>query len=164
MGYGSFHTHTLTYSHKYINMQPVPLSACNHWQRGHSIEKTTTEERMNQGHHVEHAVAEWRTTNQKKKKKRGRKGGPLYPFLWTNQRGEGFLSHAMQEGGLAICVQVRDEPISTRLYVSHRVMGWKNSREREGRGFKEKKVVGKERGQGLFKPKRLPTAIILLLV
>lgn len=80
---------------------------------------------MKQGHHVEHAVAEWRTTNQKKKKnKKEGKRGPLYPFLWTNQRGEEFFeSRHAGRGALAICVQVRDEPIGTRLYVSHRVMG-----------------------------------------
>lgn len=78
MGYGSFHTRTHTYKHthtltKYINMQPVPLFACNHWQRGHSRVKTT-KERMNQGHHIEHAVVEWKTTNQKKKKNKKRGG------------------------------------------------------------------------------------------
>lgn len=64
-----------------------------------------------------------------KERKEGKKEGggrTSLSFLRTNQRGEGFLSHAMQEGGeggLAICVQVRDEPIRTRLHVSHRVMG-----------------------------------------
>lgn len=93
---------THTHAHKYINMQSVPLSACNCWQRGHSRYKkiTTIEDRMNQRHHGEHAVAEWRTKNQKKKKKKKRgEGGTSLSTLWTNQRGEGFLSHAMQEGG-----------------------------------------------------------------
>lgn len=149
---------THSHSHKYIHMQPAPLSACNHQQRGHSIEKTT-EERINQGHHVEHAVTEWRTTNQKREKR----GASLTIFMDQSERGRVSESRHAGRGGLAICVQVRFEPISTRLYVSHRVMGWKNSREGEG-GDLKKKVVGKERGQGLFKPKRLPTAIILLLV
>lgn len=35
--------------------------------------------------------------------------------------------------GLAICVQVRDEPISTRLHVSHIVMGVKKTVEKGGK-------------------------------
>lgn len=84
---------------------------------------TTT--RMNQRHHGEHALAEWRTTNQKKKKKKKEgKEGPLYPF-YRPIRGRGRVSESRHagRGGLVICVQVRDEPISTRLHVSHRVMG-----------------------------------------
>lgn len=58
---------------------------------------------MNQRHHGEHAVAEWRTKNQKKKKGKKKKkegeGGTSLSILRTNQRGGGFLSHAMQEGG-----------------------------------------------------------------
>lgn len=46
---------------------------------------TKTEDRMNQWHHEEHAVAEWRTESTTKKKKRGKEG--TLSIVWTNQRG-----------------------------------------------------------------------------
>lgn len=56
---------------------------------------------MNHRHHGEHAVAVWRTRNRKKKKKKrgGRRDLSIH-FTDQSER-EGFLSHAMQEGGEA---------------------------------------------------------------
>lgn len=87
MGYGSFHTYTEIYKHAACSslcMQPLA-------KRTQSIKKTTTEDVMNQGHHGEHAVAEWRTKNPKKKKeKKEGKEGPLYPFYGPIREGKGF--------------------------------------------------------------------------
>lgn len=61
-------------------------------RRTQSIKNTTTEYRMNQRHHGEHAVAEWRTKNQRKEKKEKKKGeeGPLFPFYGPIREGKGF--------------------------------------------------------------------------
>lgn len=94
---------------------------------------------------------------RRKGKEKGRKEGPLFPFYGPIREGKGFLSHAMQEegGGLAICVQVRDEPISTRLHVSHKVMGWKkkNGRERGERISRKKKWLATRGDRGFLSVK-----------
>lgn len=67
---------------------------------------------------------------------------PLRPV----REGKAFCVTPCRKGGLAIGVQVRDEPISTRLHVSHSD-GVKKTGEKGGKDLK-KKVVGKGRGGG----------------
>ena len=63
---------------------------------------------------------------RRRKKRRGRKD---LSFLFMDQSERGRVSESRHAGrgggagGLAICVQVRDEPLRERLHVSHRVMG-----------------------------------------
>lgn len=102
MGYGSFHTHTRTrtHIHKYINMQPVPLSACSHQQRGH---RRLKKQRMRL-----ESEAPWRTCSgrvedekskkEKEKKKEG-KEEPLYPFYGPVREGKGFWVTPCRKGG-----------------------------------------------------------------
>ena len=133
---------THTHAHKYIKH-----ASCSSLRmqtalarRTQSIKNTTTEYRMNQRHHGEHAMAVWRTKNQRKEKKKKKKkgeAGPLFPFYGPIREGKGFWVTPCRKGGrggggLAICVQVRDEPIRTRLHVSHRVMGWKKKVREKG--------------------------------
>lgn len=66
---------------------------------------------------------QWQSDKIKKKSKKEGKEGPLDPFNGPIREGKGFWVTPCRKGGLAICVQVRDEPIRTRLHVSHRVMG-----------------------------------------
>lgn len=40
-----------------------------------------------------------KSKERKEEEKKEGGGRTSLSFLWTNQRGEGFLSHAMQEGG-----------------------------------------------------------------
>lgn len=111
-------------------------------------------------------MAEWRRRNQRKKKKQGTKEERrrlsirrLFTifFIFVGSH------HAKEEGGgtTGFCVQVRDEPIRTRLHVP----------QRDGVGDNEgEKVLKKQwlvtRGEGLEEGgavlKRSPTAFILL--
>lgn len=94
---------THTHAHKYIKH-----AACSSLRmqtalarRTQSIKNTTTEYRMNQRHHGEHAVAEWRTKNQRKEKKEKKKGeeGPLFPFYGPIREGKGFWVTPCRKGG-----------------------------------------------------------------
>lgn len=75
---------------------------------------------------------QWQSGGRKikgKKRRKKRRGRKDLSFLFTDQSERGRVSESRHAGrgggggGLAICVQVRDEPIRTRLHVSHRVMG-----------------------------------------
>lgn len=102
MGYGSFHTHTRTrtHIHKYINMQPVPLSACSHQQRGHR--------RLKKQQMRLESEAPWRTCSgrvedekskkeKEKKKKRGRRNLSIH-FTDQSERGRVSGSHHAGRG------------------------------------------------------------------
>lgn len=70
---------------------------------------------------------QWQSGGQEIEKRKGKKKReeeePLYPFNVPVREGRGVSGSRHAGRGLANCVQVRDEPISTRLHVNHRVMG-----------------------------------------
>lgn len=164
---------THTHAHKYIKH-----ASCSSLRmqtalarRTQSIKNTTTEYRMNQRHHGEHAMAVWRTKNQRKeKKKKKKKGeeGPLFPFYGPIREGKGFWVTPCRKGGRGGGAR--------HLRAGE---GWANQNtptcQSQSDGVKKK---GKRKGDlkkksgwqggggrgGLFKRKRLPTAFFILLL
>lgn len=126
-------------------MQPVPLSACNwHLQRGHSRLKKMTTTRMNQRHHGEHALAEWRTTNQKKKKKKKEgKEGPLYPFYRPIREGKGFWVTPCRKGGARHLRAGEGWANQYTPTCQSQSDGVKKTVEKGGKGLKEKKWLAR---------------------
>lgn len=150
-------------------MQPVPLSACNHWQGGHSRLKKTQQRTGYVRGTMENM--QWQSggrKNQKKKKKnkRGGKKEPLFPFYGPVREEKGFWVTPCRRGWGGGSPFACRWGMSQSVHAYMSVTEWwgeKNGRERGEKGLK-KKVGWQEGGRGLFKRKRLPTAFILLLV
>lgn len=147
---------TYAHSHKYINMQPVPLSACNHWQGGHSwlkkLQQRTgwirgTMENMQ----WQSGGRKIRKRKKKELKKKGRRN-LFFHFMDQSERGRVSESRHAGRGGFAFFACRWGMSQSVHAYMS--VTEWwgeKNSRDRgEGGGFKEKKSGWQGRGTGGF--------------
>lgn len=90
---------------------------------------------------------QWQSGGRKiKEEEKEGKEGPLYPFTGPIREGEGFLVTPCRKGRLAFRVQVRDEPISTRLHVTER---WVKKTVEKG-GIYRKKWLARRGGTGAF--------------
>lgn len=140
--------HTLTHTYKYKTMQPVPLSACRHWQRGHS--RLTIDNRGQSESSAQWRACRWRVEGVKIKRRKAKEGKKEPLFLFYRQIREANVSVTpCRKGGFTSACRWGMSQ-SVHAYMSHSDE-WKNCKK-EGEGFNVKKIgwQGGRRGGGGF--------------